>query len=472
MLSLAALVAIPYAIPGAGRLRLLSPRDTPAPRAAPAASDSATAPVGSTKLADETTDHPELALPEVSPAASAKTKPPPRPIEDPTGHALDAFFARLAQVERKQPKTIARILHYGDSLLAVDLVASTLRRQMQERFGDAGHGYMPVANPTPGYFHNDVSRRASTEWMVSRVVGPFTPDGLYGLGGISFVGTSKASWARYATTTKGSFGRAASKFGVQYLEQPSGGDFEIVTDAAEHDRISTAGQAPKLVTWQKQVPDGEHAFELRVLKGPVRAFGTWLEREGPGVIVDSVGIQGARLRFLDQSNDAHWAEALQSRAPDLVIFEFGLNEAADDFAYPMDRYRETALAVLAQVRAALPNASCLMVSPNDVAIKRGTDLTTRPVMPYLVKAQREVAQKSGCAFFDVYQAMGGWGSMAAWIRKGLGGPDFTHPTTIGADTIGTWLFRALIERYEQWASQDAGASAPAHDASPDALADP
>jgi hypothetical protein len=147
---------------------------------------------------------------------------------------------------------------------------------------------------------------------------------------------------------------------------------------------------------------------------------------------------------------------LRARSPDLVVFEFGLNEAADDFAYPMDRYKETALSVLAQVRAALPEASCLMVSPNDTAIKRGTDLVTRPVMPYLVKAQREVAEKSGCAFFDVYQAMGGWGSMAAWIRRGLGGPDYTHPTTIGADTIGTWLYRALMERYENWRETDGG----------------
>ncbi|MBI5537419.1 MAG: hypothetical protein HY898_32145 [Deltaproteobacteria bacterium] len=456
LVTLAALIAIPYAIPGAKRVRLLSAREAEPTRTAPAASDSATAPVGSVKLADETTDHPELALPEVAPAAKEKTKPPPRPIEDPTGRAFSAFFTKLARVERKEPGTVARILHYGDSLLAVDLVASTLRRQMQERFGDAGHGYMPIANPTPGYFHNDVSRRASTEWMVSRVVGPFSPDGLYGLGGVSFIGSSKAAWARYATPSKGSFGRAVSRFGVQYLAQPNGGDFEILIDGSEKESISTSADAPKLVTWEKKVADGEHTFELRVMKGPVRAFGTWFDRDGPGVIVDSVGIQGARLRFLDQENDAHWAEALQSRSPDLVVFEFGLNEAADDFAYPMDRYKETALAVLAQVRAALPNASCLMVSPNDTAIKRGTDLVTRPVMPYLVKAQREVAEKSGCAFFDVYQAMGGWGSMAAWIRKGLGGPDYTHPTTIGADTIGTWLYRALMERYENWRETDGG----------------
>jgi hypothetical protein len=40
--------------------------------------------------------------------------------------------------------------------------------------------------------------------------------------------------------------------------------------------------------------------------------------------------------------------------------------------------------------------------------------------------------------------------MATWVRRGLGSPDLTHPTTIGADMIGTWLYRALMERYEAY----------------------
>lgn len=464
VLTLGALVAIPYAIPGTGPLRLLSAKPEPA-RTVPAASDSAAAPVGSVKLADETRDLPELALPEISPATSARTKPPPRPIEDATGHALDSFVRALQRVERKEPGAIARILHYGDSLLAIDLVASTLRRRLQERFGDAGHGYMPIANPTPGYFHNDVSRRASSEWTVSRVVGPFAPDGFYGLGGVSFTGTSRAAWATYGTNTKGAFGRSVSRFGVQYLMQPNGGDIEVVIDGEQHEVIATAGDPVEIGTWEHKMRDGSHNIELRVIKGAVRAFGTWMDRDGPGVILDSVGIQGCRLRFLDQSDDTHWAEALRKRNPDLVIFEFGLNEAADDFAYPMDRYKETAEKVLVQVRNALPNAACLVVAPNDVAIKKGGELTTRPVVPYLVRAQHDVADKVGCAFFDTYAAMGGFGSMAAWIRRGLGAPDLTHPTTIGADTIGTWLYRALMDIYEQRASVSV-APAPSASASP------
>ena len=39
-------------------------------------------------------------------------------------------------------------------------MTATLRRRLQKRFGDAGHGFMLMANAWPGYFHNDVVRFA------------------------------------------------------------------------------------------------------------------------------------------------------------------------------------------------------------------------------------------------------------------------------------------------------------------------
>lgn len=468
-LTLVALIGAAYVVPGASKVRLLTPRQT-SELTAPAASDSAAAPVGEAKLVDETDDRPEMAAPDkvdvarTAPGlpdlpAEVETKAPPRPIEDPSGHALDAFFATLVRAEKKEPGAVARIVHYGDSLLAVDLVTGTLRRQLQARFGDAGHGYMPVANPWPGYFHNDVWRKASTDWSVSRVVGPFAPDGLYGLGGVTFIGRSRAAWSKFGTAKKGTFGLSASRFGIQYLVQPDGGSFEIVIDKDRVEPIDTRADKADLVERVFEVPDGPHEFEFRVVKAPVRAFGAWLERDVPGVVLDSIGIQGGRLRFLDQEDDAHWAQALQMRHPTMVVFEFGLNEAADDFAYPMDRYKETSLAVLRQVRQAVPQASCLVIAPNDTAVKRGTSVQSRGVMPSLVRVQRESAFESGCAFFDTYDAMGGQGSMATWIVRGLGQQDLTHPTTVGADVIGEWIFRAMMDKYREFREHGGSAAA-------------
>jgi hypothetical protein len=73
-----------------------------------------------------------------------------------------------------------------------------------------------------------------------------------------------------------------------------------------------------------------------------------------------------------------------------------------------------------------------------------------PVIPAIVSEQRKAALEVGCAFFDTYQAMGGPGSMAVWVERGLGQADLTHPTGVGSEVIGNWIFRALMRGYQAW----------------------
>jgi lysophospholipase L1-like esterase len=184
-------------------------------------------------------------------------------------------------------------------------------------------------------------------------------------------------------------------------------------------------------------------------RGRSRLFGVVMEREGPGVVLDAIGIQGARLRFLDQQNDEHWAEQLRWRKPDLLVYQFGANESGDGFLYPMNEYRSTMEAVILQGKRALPDSSCLVVGAMDRAAKRGDELIGIAVIPHLLKEQRGAAEALGCAFFDTYDAMGGPGSMATWVRRELGQADLTHPTADGANVIGNWIFRAMMKRYRE-----------------------
>jgi hypothetical protein len=46
--------------------------------------------------------------------------------------------------------------------------------------------------------------------------------------------------------------------------------------------------------------------------------------------------------------------------------------------------------------------------------------------------------------------MGGKGSMARWVRRGLGQADLTHPTSIGADIVGNWIYQAVIRDYQKY----------------------
>src|SRR5262249_54470166 len=147
------------------------------------------------------------------------------------------------------------------------------------------------------------------------------------------------------------------------------------------------------------------------------------ERDGPGVVLDAIGIQGCRVRFLDKSDDAHFAEQLRARDPSLTVFQYGMNESEDGELYPLDQYESTMKAVLMQVKAALRAASCLLVGPMDRADRRGDTFPSRPVIPKLAAIQRRVAAEVGCGYWDTFGAMGGLGSMGTWVQRGLGGAD-------------------------------------------------
>ncbi len=396
---------------------------------------------------------------EAQPLEPVAVTAPPLPLLDPTGHSLDHFFAALSKTQKKQPGAITRIAHFGDSVIVSDYVSGTLRRKFQEHFGDAGHGYMLIANPWPAYFHNDVFRFATKGFRVSRIVGPLTEDGWYGLGGVTFRGSAGVV-AQFGTADKGSFGKNVSRFVVSYLESPGGGVLKFYVDGDLREEVDTKGPKRRMARHEISVTDGSHRLEMRVGGAETRTFGVVMEREGPGVVLDALGVQGARIRFLDKQDDAHFADELQWRRPDLMVYQFGANESGDGYAYPMDEYLTTMKAVIAQSQAALPDASCLIVGAMDRARVEEGVTTSMKIITLIVAEQKKAAQEMGCAYFDTYESMGGWGSMPAWVKRGLGQADMTHPTGVGAERLAGWIYGALMQRYAAYLKETSVQRAP------------
>lgn len=464
---LLALAALAEVVPGLARFRVLSRR--PETHAAPAQVPPPVTSAGETVLQQRTETRSDLAQPETlgalprarGPIARADSEEPvpgaPAGAADALladeSRSLDRFFARLARTESQAPAALTRIVYFGDSVVASDFGTGTLRRKLQERFGDGGHGFVLVASPWPQYFHNDVYRVSDAGFAVSRIVGPRALDGFYGLGGVSFSGPPGLR-SRVGTAKTGTFGRRASRFELSYLEQPGGGLIELTLDGAKVRTIDTGGKDKRAAFARIDAPDGEHELELRTARGTVRLFGFALERDSPGVVLDAIGVVGARLRTLDESNDEDFRAALEWRHPDLVTYQFGANESGDGFAYPMADYHLTMRALLAKVASAVPGAGCLVVGAMDRARKEGDRLITVPIIPHIVEEQRKVAAEAGCAFFDTFAQMGGKGSMAAWVRQGLGAGDYTHPTSWGAERLGRWIYAALMARYAAYRARN------------------
>ncbi len=124
--------------------------------------------------------------------------------------ALDGFFAALARTQRKVPGAVTRIAHFGDSVIVSDYVSGTLRRKLQSTFaGDAGHGYMLLANAWPALLsqrrHSLRQRRLPGEVGYRRRAD--NQGWIAALSGGSRFRASPGVIARYGTAGDGEFGR-------------------------------------------------------------------------------------------------------------------------------------------------------------------------------------------------------------------------------------------------------------------------
>lgn len=374
----------------------------------------------------------------------------PGEIEDASGKAMQHFRSSLSKTE--SGNHITRIAHYGDSPITGDGITSTVRRKLQMRFGDAGHGFVLFSKPWNWYHHFGIKHWASEAWE-SDPMFIAKGDHRYGFGGVSFTTNKSGAIAHFSTDEEGEVGKSVSAFDIYFLSQPNGGEFEVIVDGISRGRVSTASNEKRSGFHQVKVENGTHALEIKsVGNGELRMYGVVMESGERGIQYDSLGINGAFIGLLNHYMDeTSWLEQLRHRNPDLVILGYGANESEYE-NWPMDVYEKDTKEVVRRIRAALPEASILFVGPMDRG-KRGAGgkIITRPTIPKLIAAQRRMAAELGCAFFDTFTAMGGEGTVAKWreSKPVLMGGDLTHPTYDGSEIVGTLIHDALIRAYER-----------------------
>ena len=357
---------------------------------------------------------------------------------------LPRFYASLHALTRGAREQHVRVLWFGDSHTAADFWSHAVREPLQERFGVGGAGWMM---PGLKYRHGLGHLSRTGKWtMIPRSPAAtwLQGDGVLGLGGIGAIPISEdasakislsgAEWADGALTWRISYrpSKPTSSLRVQ-----SGDRSQIFRAERGRERLSGLWEA---------VIVSEHVREL-VLDGFVDApelFGVIVEGDKPGLVLDTLGINGARVGTPLAWNAEAWVPEVKARQPDLIVLAYGTNEVGDP--EPMSTYREQYLALLARLRLATPSAECLLVGPTDRVQK---DWTSNPRGPSIDAAQRAVAREAGCAFFSAFDAMGGRGSLRVWAfgKPQLARRDRVHLLPSGYQKLGRELARQLIESY-------------------------
>ncbi len=372
--------------------------------------------------------------------------------------ALTHFHEALrALAGGKDPDGKVRIAVYGSSSVAVDRYPGYLRGYLQQRFGDGGIGFVAAVPLWRWHRHNEVVLQTTKGWTVEHVQKKNLREG----GHLGLLGAAQAGTRKRITTTIGpgapeSFSDYANtrRVDLHYLGQVKGGRFTLELGDRKLGTISTRAPAPSAMVHTPTLPtlpaDGPlPPLRVRVLgDGEVRLLGATLERDEPGVVVDTLGIGGTRAANMLAWDEPGWANALRARAPDLVVLAYGANECMD-LDEPIETYRENLERVLGRFAEAAPQASCLLVGPVDFPEKDDTGAwIPRTRLDQIIEVQREVAQERKCGFFDTRAFMGGVGAMDTWVTAKLAKADHLHMSKLGYLHLGRVLADALMRDFD------------------------
>lgn len=366
--------------------------------------------------------------------APAQSFGEPIAIEDPSGHALDHLHTALRRAAAGQGR--ARMMFWGASHTAEDQFTGFLRQSWQRRFGDAGPGFVLPARPFALYDHREVAIAETGAWRVVRVRGRRRPPDRYGPAGFAI---EAAHRAEAFVAPREPVDRAR----VFFLEQAGGGRFEMQVGEGRPEVVRTRGDG--VASRSIEPEGGVSRIAFRACgDGPVRLFGVSLERDAPGVIIDAMGVPGARLRDRLPWEDRAMRRQLAELEPDLIVLAYGTNEAGFT-GRPLRRYRAEVDEAVRRARAAAPGASCLLIGPSDRP-RREADGTfsDRPRTAQVIAIQRAAARRHGCGYFDLVAFQGGTLSMPRWVGAGLALDDHVHFTEEGHEILARVLSRALL----------------------------
>lgn len=365
-------------------------------------------------------------------------------------HPLQPFFAAITRLQQQGEKV--RIGYFGDSMIEGDLVTQSLRHDLQERFGGTGVGFVPITSQTYG-FRKSIYHRFSGDWKDFNLLTPQAPAHEYGISGEYFLtrrdGNSGSTWVEY----KGedlypgtrSFERVRLFYGRR-KRNPNDLARQMVMVDADHGRDTLRLDRNALVNEVLICDQATQEIKLNFqIPKDLPVYGLSFESES-GVFIDNFASRGNSGMNLVEIPGQTLTQFHERLSYDLIVLQFGLNVISTrrtDFS----SYERGMERVVRHFQEHAPGAAILMVSCSDKSTNLHGRMQTDPSVPLIVRAQRRVAERTGVAFLDLYEAMGGRNSMVQWVKNDLARSDYTHPNRRGAERVGDIVRDFLLDSF-------------------------
>ncbi len=348
---------------------------------------------------------------------------------------LAHFSSALAGLEQQTRGDSVRILWFGDSHTAADYLTGAVRSALSRRYGSGGPGFVRLG--VSAYRHELATLNRSGRFKIE----PEPParrsqqgDGVFGLGGMRATALEPGRM----TLKLSPFTTERVRYSLLFELTP-GAAFSV-TLGAQTFAVDSALKARRVPESPISRLDFEGAnsdpLSIETRLGQPRFYGVVIEGARPGVVLDTLGIDGARIATALAWAEAPFQAEVRARRPDLVVFAYGTNEAFDGLN--VEAYDAELNKLLDRVKRAAPAADCLVLGPPDSLSKTGE---AAPRVASISAVYARVAAQRGCGFVSLQALMGGPGSFASWQRQepALARADRVHFTALGYRRLGELL---------------------------------
>lgn len=391
------------------------------------------------------------------------------PIEYPEGQSniLHPFFTAAQNL--KNNKELIRMLHYGDSQIEGDRITSYLRYKMQSRFGGTGVGLLGinsvVGSPFVSVVHPD-------NWKKFCPGDSLAPDNKFGVllnknivkpefnqDTLADTNHYFNSWVEFIVRRNYSYFKNGKELlDIKLLYDSKENPFEVSileskekNDTLVSNELLRGGSEVQIKTFS--LPPGLIKYKMH-LEGEVSPEIYALMVEGDhGIAVDNIPLRGSAGLEFKRCNKNNLAKSYEKLNVKLLILQFGVNvvpNIRDDYTY----YENWFYSNLKFLKSAAPGIPVLVIGVSDMSRKdpKGIYYESYPNIGLIRDAQRKAAFRAGCAFWDLYEAMGGYNSMPSWVfaKPALASKDFTHFTPRGAKLISQMIYNALMYDYDNF----------------------
>ena len=358
------------------------------------------------------------------------------------------FFDALAAMKSSKTENV-RVLHFGDSQLEGDRITMQLRDAYQREYGGTGFGFTalkPLVAPSSLAFNNSEGFIRKT--VFGRRDTAFK-DMKYGhLGSFTLLGPAdSSSFEGSVTFAKRNWGYNRARNFTRakiHMEGAAPTRAEVfVEDTLFSTRIFPEGEWTLAI----EIPYTQQ-FGLKLTSNAqTRIFG--ISFDSPyGFHADNVAMRGASGMIFSKMNGEQFAKCLQREGYDLIIMQFGGNGVPylKDDAHA-GRFARALGRQVGHIQGLYPKAAVLFIGPSDMARKEGLEMKTYPLIASLKDQLRAEVLRRGAGYWDLYDVMGGEGSMVQWVenKPAWAVKDYIHFTPKGASKVGYALVAALKE---------------------------